>query len=144
MKKFEFSLEKVLGYNRLVYDRERNELAKLRAELSEIEKHLRMLETTLDDKSRSFNEQMAIGVRVDDIRQFNYLKENLENQIDATKIELFNKQKAVERQLQKVIVADQDVKKMERLRENQLEEYNKASEKENQDFILEGISRKLV
>lgn len=144
MKRFTFSLDKVLAYNRTVYDRERNELSKLRQELRSIEEQLSSLELTMSEKSRTFKERISVGVNVNELRQYQYLKENLEEQIKECERLLHLKQVEVERQLRKVIVADQDVKKMEKLKENQLEEYTKAEQKENQEFILESVSRKLV
>ena len=144
MKKFMFTLDKVLDYNKMVYERERNELSKLRSELRELEEHLNLLELTLEEKSRTFKESMTIGVSVDELRQFQYLKANMEEQIKETKRLITLKRIEVESQLRKVISADQDVKKMEKLKENQLEEYMKADQKETQEFILESLSRKLV
>ena len=128
----------------MVYERERNELSKLRSELRELEEHLNLLELTLEEKSRTFKESMTIGVSVDELRQFQYLKANMEEQIKETKRLITLKRIEVESQLRKVISADQDVKKMEKLKENQLEEYMKADQKETQEFILESLSRKLV
>lgn len=144
MKKFMFTLDKVLDYNKMVYDRERNELSKLRAELRELEEQLNLLELTLEEKSRTFKESMTIGVSVDELRQFQYLKTNMEEQIKEVKRLITLKKIEVESQLRRVITADQDVKKMEKLKENQLEEYMKADQKETQEFILESVSRKLV
>ena len=144
MKKFMFTLDKVLDYNKMVYDRERNELSKLRAELRELEEQLNLLELTLEEKSRTFKESMTIGVSVDELRQFQYLKSNMEEQIKEVKRLITLKKIEVESQLRRVITADQDVKKMEKLKENQLEEYMKADQKETQEFILESVSRKLV
>ena len=144
MKKFMFTLDKVLDYNKMVYERERNELSKLRAELRELEEQLNTLELTLEEKSRTFKESMSIGVTVYELRQFQYLKENMEEQIKETKRLITLKRIEVESQLRRVITADQDVKKMEKLKENQLEEYMKADQKETQDFILESVSRKLI
>ena len=68
----------------------------------------------------------------------------MEEQIKETNRLITLKRIEVESQLRKVITADQDVKKMEKLNENQLEEYTKADQKETQEFILESVSRKLV
>ncbi len=144
MKKFMFTLDKVLDYNKMVYERERNELSKLRSELRALEEHLNLLELTLEEKSRTFKESMTVGVSVDELRQFQYLKVNMEEQIKETNRLITLKRIEVESQLRKVITADQDVKKMEKLKENQLEEYTKADQKETQEFILESVSRKLV
>ena len=144
MKKFVFTLDKVLDYNKMVYERERNELSKLRSELRELEEQLHLLVLTLEEKSRAFKERMKIGVTVDELRQFQYLKENYEEQIKETNRLITLKRIEVESQLRRVVTADQDVKKMEKLKENQLEEYMKADQKENQEFILESVSRNLV
>ena len=144
MKKFVFTLDKVLDYNKMVYERERNELSKLRSELRELEEQLHLLVLTLEEKSRTFKERMKIGVTVDELRQFQYLKENYEEQIKETNRLITLKRIEVESQLRRVVTADQDVKKMEKLKENQLEEYMKADQKENQEFILESVSRNLV
>ena len=74
---------------------------------------------------------------------FSFLPQNLQSKI-AQNYPLNIKQLEVERQVQTVIEADRNVKKMEKLRENQLEEYTKAEAKENQEFILETVSRKLT
>ena len=90
-----------------------------------------------------FTMRMSIGVNVDELRQHQYIKSQLEEQIKEYERLVQNKRFDVERQLQKVIQCDQDVKKMEKLKENQVEEYSKMEASETQEFILEQVSRKL-
>ena len=143
MKKFSFSLEKVLSYNKMVYERERNELSRLRMELNELEEKLKANRLTLQEKCNMFTMRMSVGVNVDELRQHQYIKSQLEEQIKEYERLVQNKRFDVERQLQKVIQCDQDVKKMEKLKENQVEEYSKMEASETQEFILEQVSRKL-
>lgn len=56
--------------------------------------------------------------------------------------EIEEKNKQIEKKLQDVIEATQEVKKMEKLEEHQLEEYKQAELKENENFIEEFFGAK--
>ena len=75
-----------------------------------------------------------------------WLKEYVD--IDVTPEELEKKlalvTKRLEQQRQVVTEASQEVKKLERLKEHQLEEYRRAEAKEQQESILEHVAGEFV
>lgn len=68
----------------------------------------------------------------------------LQQEIHIKEQQAIEKQAAIEKQLDVVVEATKDVKTLEKLEEKQLEEYNHAAAKENEQFIEEFVSGQTV
>lgn len=70
--------------------------------------------------------------------------EGVRLQLEDTKRELSQAQARVEKQRHIVTEASKEVKKLEKLKENQLEEYHHDEAKEQQDIITEHVAGTFV
>lgn len=143
MKKFSFSLEKVLSYKETVLEKEKGELAKLNRQRRELAQQQQHLEEALALESSAFQIKMAKGINVSELQRFQFIKSNAESQIKQLKEQIILKDRQIERQRNVVIEADRDVSKFSKLKEKQVEEYKYLDAKEQKDMILETLSNKI-
>lgn len=143
MKKFSFSLEKVLSYKETVLEKEKGELAKLNGQRRELVQQQQYLEEALALESSAFQIKMAKGINVSELQRFQFIKSNAESQIKQLKEQIILKDRQIERQRNVVIEADRDVSKFSKLKEKQVEEYKYLDAKEQKDMVLETLSNKI-
>ena len=139
MKKFNFSLEKLLGYRNQVLDREKNLLSQLRRQRQELldeEDQVAALYRAVNDK---FTLDCAAGMTRQALtaakQYINVLSDRLREL--SAKIEAFDKR--VEQQLNVVVEATKEVSALDKLKEHQLEEYNRLEQKEQETFVEEFV-----
>ncbi len=144
MKKFIFSLEKVFRFKSQQLDIAMNELSLLRYELLEVENRLMATRIELEKKHISYQEQAATGMTVLEIKEYQYFKETLTQQIEAIEQERDALKERIDKQLLVVLEFKKDVSGLEKLKEKQLEEYNEEVRKQETEFILELVSAKTV
>jgi flagellar FliJ protein len=142
MKKFNFPLQRLLGYRQQLFDVERGVLANMNSALQDMEAELESLKEKLAQSSEELNRRTKIGVTALEIATHkNYL--NLLRDEIFGKMEQIHQQKlAIERQQQKVMDAKIDISAMEKLREKRLAEYNAAVQKADEQFIEEFVSNR--
>lgn len=145
MKRFAFSLQRMLGFKKTLYDKERNTLAQMRAARNALEKRREDTRRQMLQMDADFREKAAgDGVRIDEVRQVAFHRDNggkLVKQLDA---EIARMEVEIERQLQVVIALDKEVQSLEKLREKQREEYRQALAREENERILELVSARFV
>ncbi len=143
MKKFSFSLEKVLSYKESVLEKEKGELARLNMQRRELVAEQLRLEEALLRESQDFQLKMIKGVSGIELQSYQYMKNSAENQIKSLKQQIIQKDKQIDKQKTVVIEADKDVKKFTKLKETQVEEYRILEAAEQKDSILESLSNKI-
>ncbi|MBR5486064.1 MAG: flagellar export protein FliJ [Oscillospiraceae bacterium] len=144
MKKFKFSLEKVLVYKEQILEREKGELAKLRAEQNSLEKAVENCNKDFSHVNNEMGEKSARGINVIQLRQFQYQLDMIRQEIDRLKKEIEKLEKEIEKQIKVVLKCSQEVAGLEKLKEKQLAEYNEAEMKANELEISEFVSGKLA
>lgn len=145
MKKFAFKLERMLGFKRTLYEKERNELARLRAERNQIQQRRDDTERQIIEVDAAFRKKAAEeGVHITDITSMNYQRTNAEHLVEALEREIAEMDVRIAKQLEVVIQLDKDVKGLEKLREKQWDEYQRESMKEEQERIMELVSSKYI
>lgn len=144
MKKFEFSLERILNFKRTLYEKERNALAQLRAQRMALEqKKDSTIRQTLEMDAQ-FRVKAQSGISVEDVSGINYHRNNAERLVKQLSAEMSVLDVAIEKQLQVVVQLDKDVKGLEKLREKQWEEYTAEAMKEEQERVSEMVSSKFI
>ncbi|HBH95806.1 MAG TPA: flagellar export protein FliJ [Ruminococcaceae bacterium] len=142
MKKFKFTLDRIKQYRIQIEEMEKNDLSALRAELSELEEQAEEIKDAIIAKSEELRRLYRKGAFPNEIsvanRYLTYKKQLLEIKLG----EIEEKNIQIEKKLQDVIEATQEVKKMEKLEEHQLEEYKQAELKESENFIEEFFGAK--
>lgn len=140
MKKFQFSLQKLKDFRDQELDRQKNALAVLQADLKRIEDARQTLIETVEVQSEQLERVFRLGSTASEISMRKRYIVTLQQEIHLKEQQILLKQQEIERQLQVVVEATKDVRTLEKLEEKQLEEYNAAAGKENEQFIEEFVS----
>ena len=140
MKKFSFSLQRLLNYKEQLFENERNILAEMQAVLSQLEQELNDMKNEHLRRVAEYNEKIKEGLLPAEMQTHKYyltvLDENIRNKIEQIKLQ----QQAVDRQMDIVREAKMEISTIEKLKEKKLEEYNYLSGKADEQFIDEFIT----
>lgn len=145
MKKFEFSLSHILDYRERLLDEEKGALQRIKAERDAIEENIRRLEREFAEASLKMVKAQMEGTTIVEIRRIGAELDNIRMQQEQLKKELKEAELKVEHQMKVVIAANQEVSKLDKLQERQLEEYrhdvNKAEEDRVDEFVAQTLCR---
>ena len=145
MKKFKFTLGRMLDYKDQLLDEEKNKLALLRKKKQEIDDHIESLLRELDKISVTMRQEQERGITAFQLLSYESQRTNIRRQIEQLKKEQALAKLEVKRQVQEVVQATQEVSKLDKLQDKQLEEYRKmvmkAEELEIEEFVS---SRRIV
>lgn len=139
MKRFEFSLNKLMGYKKQVLDREKNDLAYLRRQQQQMLDEKSELEARLTSSNNEFCQKSGVGMTVLQITMFKSYHQSLSQQIKELEASIEKMEEKVQKQLGVVIEATKEVSSLEKLEEKQLEEYNFTVAKQEEQFISEYV-----
>lgn len=142
MKRFKFSLEKVLDYRRHIQDKEKDALARLRAELNQLLDEERELHLRYEAAKREYAENSAAGIKIIDAAVMLNNIEDIRRLIEIQKAKIIDKELQVDNQAKKLIVATQDKMTVEKLREKKLEIYRGEETKSEEKFIDDFLSNR--
>lgn len=140
MKKFTFTLQKLMDFREQELDRQKNTLGLLRVELQRIYDETDELRTKIARHSEELEELCFNGAQAFEISIRKRYIVSLQQEIHAKEQQALLKQQEIEKQLGVVVEATKDVRTLEKLEEKQLEEYKAAATKENESFIEEFVS----
>lgn len=140
MKKFQFTLDKLLDYKGQVLNKEKNDLAALNVQRAEAAEQLAALKNELKCASDEFNRKAAQGISPMEMTVFTNYHKSLRLSIEETQHDIENLDKAVEKQLGVVVEASKDVSSLEKLEEKQLEDYKFKAAKADENFIEEYVN----
>ena len=140
MKKFQFSLDSILGYRQQVLESRQNEYAKALARLHQQQDRVDDAKARYQRTNQDFRDQAASGITVADAMSFENGLRALENEI-ARETRLLEecRQKAEEKRAL-VLEAHKDATMLERLKEKQRDAYQKDLQKSDERFIDELVS----
>ena len=144
MKKFVFPLERMLEYQVQVLDKEKGILGRFIAERNSLEDKIAQLKKNLSKVRTDMAIKEAEGTTIFVLKSFFSILESGRIQVEELEARLVQVNVRLEQQRQVVTAAAQEVKKLERLKENQLEEYRRAEAKEQQELIIEHVSGEFV
>ena len=144
MKKFEFSLERLLGFKRSMYEKERNALAQLRVQRLALEAKKEETQRQIAVMEAEFREKAANGVKMDEVNRLSFHQTNAGRLIEQLDVDIEQMDVLIQRQLEVVIQLDKDVKGLEKLRETQWDEYTAEAMKAEQERILELVSGRFI
>lgn len=144
MKKFEFSLGRMLDYRQSLLEKEKNTLMQFFARRNAIEDELETNEDMLRETGGELCRIAEEGTTVAELQRLNFRLEAIRRQAKELEKNLQEMVMLIDRQRAVVTEASQSVKGLELLRENQMEEYNYASRKEEEERIAELVSSKIA
>lgn len=144
MKKFKFTLDKLLDYKGQILDKEKNDLAALNVARAEALELKEGLEAELRRNQDEFNKKAAEGISPSDMVLFTNYHNVLRLRIEDTQKEIEGLERKIEQQLIVVTEASKDVKSLEKLEEKQLEDYRFKVQKSEESFIEEYVNAATV
>ena len=140
MKKFVFTLQNLKEFREQTLDTEKGTLAEMRAELVEMEAQLEHILEELAKLNRDLLELYAKGTTANDISVHKRYINAKQQELHQMRHQILMQNRKIEQQLQAVIDATQELSKLERLEEHQLDDYKTAEQKETEQFIEEFVS----
>lgn len=144
MKKFQFSLSKVLDYKDQVLEKEKNHLANLHAKKARIDQCIDDFQVEFEAVNQRFTKETAQGISVIQIKTFEFQLQSIRLQIKQLQSEQKALSQTIEKQIQVVIEASQEVTGLDKLEEKQRMEYNIEQAKGNEAQIAEFVSSRLI
>lgn len=140
MKKFQFTLQKLMDFREQELDRQKNALAVLQGDLKKIQDRREELVAQVVQYSNDLVAAGSAGVSAAEMAMRKRYIVTLQQEIHECEQRAVLKQQEIDKQLSVVVDATKDVKTLEKLEEKQLEEYKAAEGKENELFIEEFVS----
>ncbi|HBI52461.1 MAG TPA: flagellar export protein FliJ [Ruminococcaceae bacterium] len=140
VKKFVFTLQNLKEFREQTLDTEKGTLAEMRVELVEMEAQLEHILEELAKLNRDLLELYAKGTTANDISVHKRYINAKQQELHQMRHQILMQNRKIEQQLQAVIDATQELSKLERLEEHQLDDYKAAEQKETEQFIEEFVS----
>ncbi len=142
MKKFSFSLQKVLEIREQILDNLKIELSNLNREHDNIEQQILDLKMQFKLVNSEFVEKSAVSISVGEMTYYKMYMSNILKQQEKKEEEKNIILKKIEAKRQEIINAKMEISSLEKLKENELEKYNHALMKSEEIFIEEFVSNK--
>jgi flagellar FliJ protein len=140
MKRFAFSLQRLLDYRGQVLEAERATLAEMNAVMRRFVQELADLKAEWARRTVELTELAQRGTVSHELqRHSNYLRV-LDEEIFNKQVQIEMQQKVIDRQEERVRETKMEIQTIEKLKENKLEEYNYLDRKEQELFIEEFVS----
>ena len=144
MKKFIFPLERMLNFQEQDLEKERGVMSRLLAYRSQLEEKRRLLSAEMERVQKERETAIRKGTTVFELRSSSVLLVSGKKQLEELQNERIRIDEEIEKQRQVVVSASQEVKKLENLKDNQLEEYRQEEAREQQEIISEHVSGSFV
>ena len=144
MKKFQFSLDHVRDYRDRLLDEETGKLQRLRAEQTRIEQLIAQLEADFAQVSQAMRDAQAEGITALEQRGFSLQLESIRMQTHELTNLLKGVQDQVEQQTQIVVAANQEVSKLDKLKDRQYEDWQTSVRKAEEERIEELVSQNYI
>lgn len=144
MKKFEFSLEKMLSFKDQILSGEKLKLADLRSRLAHLNEALEKLRGEYAYCDGELKEQERTGLTPHDLARRKAYLNALNDRIKSQLQQIRTMEARVSDQVAVVVRVSQEVTTLEKLKDRQLEEYRTAEGKEQELLIDEFIANNSV
>lgn len=144
MKKFQFSLGRMLNFQQQNLQKEKNLMGQMMEEKRGYDRQRERMTSQLEDIHAEMDEEIRKGTTIFQIRAFTIMIENGKLQLEGIKRKLQILEAEIERQREVVVEASREVTKLEKLRDKKLEEYRYAEAKEQENTVSEHVSGKFV
>lgn len=144
MKKFNFSLQKVLEIKEQLLKNLKIELGNLNHECRNIEIDIKNLHDKFKNMDNEYVEKSYKCISTGEIQYYKMLMESILKQIEDKEEEreiLLNK---IAAKRQEIIDLNIEISSLEKLKEKEMEKYNKDSMKKEEIFIEEFVSNKSI
>lgn len=142
MKKFNFSLQKILEIKDQLLKNLKIELTSLNLECRNIEDHIKKLKVKFKSIDNEYVEKTYKSISTGEMLYYKMLMESILKQIEVKEEEreILLKKMSVKRQ--EIISMNIEISSLEKLKEKEMEKYNKEFMRKEEIFIDEFVSNK--
>lgn len=148
MKKFEFTMRKILDLKNNILEAEKNRLAQLQEAQRRIEAEILQLEEAMQNISQEMTDAQTEGVTVAELIAYNARRANIRMQLEELALRLADAKKSVDHQMQIVLEASREVSKFEKVEERQYEVYREGEKKAEsarvEELVANNVCRRQV
>ena len=144
MKKFSFSLQKILEIKEQVLDNLKIEMGNLNRDLDTADQQIRKLKAEFKQLNEELNGKCAVSVSVGEMTYYKMYMNNVLKQTEKKEEEKNIILKKIEAKRHEIVNANMEISSLEKLKEKELEKYNKEVTKREEIFIEEFVSSKSI
>jgi flagellar export protein FliJ len=144
MKKFVFSLEKVLGYKRQVLDLLKSELSRLQAQCRELERQIEHGNREFENTNHLLIVKMRRGMTPQDIAAYKSYLGDLNRRVLALQQERQKAAQAVAAKQEEIVRMNSDISGLEHLKDRQLADYRSQERKEQETLVEEFVGHSRI
>ncbi|NLK63591.1 MAG: flagellar export protein FliJ [Tissierellia bacterium] len=144
MKKFIFSLQKVLEIKEQLLNNMKIELSNLNHECNNIELSIKILQAKFKNIENEYVEKTYKSISPGEMSYYKMLSQGVLTQIENKEKEKEIILRKIAAKRQEIIIMNTEISSLEKLREKELEKHNKELLKKEEHFIEEFISNKAM
>lgn len=144
MKKFHFTLARMLEFKTQILDKEKDLLGSIRAKKNEIDEKIGRFEQAVQELSDNLLQEQLKGITVEHLQFYSMQIENARRCLVQLRIEQLAMEQELQRQQVVVVKASQEVSSLEKLRDKQLEEFKYEEKRAGEEEMLEFVTGRLV
>lgn len=144
MKKFVFSMQKMRDYKKQILESEKNVLLGLRREKNALEEKMSQLDETMNKLRHDSNEEVAKGTTAAKLMFYSMQMDGVKREQTQTRYQINLAEMKIEKQRRNVVKLSQELSGLDKLEEQQREEYRRLEAKENETSIEEFLSFKMT
>jgi flagellar export protein FliJ len=141
MKKFIFSLEKVLGFKQQTLDVKKNEIAMLQMKLHELEKEIDDLNEKFSISNSKMMEEMRQGITQNDMAIYKMYFSTINQKVQKLLEDKIKLLEVIAQKKNELVEINSEISGLEKLKEKQLMEYMKIKQKNDELAIEEFVSQ---
>lgn len=141
MKKFVFSLQRVLDYKEQILGLLKSELSRLQLNRKEIEKKIQNAELEFDNTNRNLVVKMKGGMTRTEIAAHKCYLEEINRKILALQEDLRKAMEAIAAKQREIVQMNSDISGLKHLKEHQLDAYRSEERKEQETLVEEFVGR---
>ncbi len=142
MKKFSFTLQKVLEIKEQILENLKIELSSLNNDLRNINESINKLKLYFSETDNEFVDKSSISISVGELAYYKMLMSGILKQIENKEEARLIVLRKIEAKRQEIISMNMEISSLEKLKEKELEKYNKAFARSEEIFIEEFVSNK--
>lgn len=144
MKKFVFSLEKVLRFHEQELDVKKQELAAIKASLHELDLKIQQKKLELVQLNQEMSRAITVGLNARDLAVYKMYFRTAEHEIRQLEEQRANLQMKADEKQESVVQTNQEISGLEKLRDKQFEQYTTSARKQQELEIEEFISQTIM
>ena len=141
MKKFVFSLDKVLNFKAQTLDIKNNEMLKMQVELKEVERKIYNLNNDFAETNQRMILDLQSGLAPMDMAAYKLYLNEINNKIRNYNMLKANLLNLIDKKMAIIIELKTDISGLEHLKEKQFGEYFRLNQKEQETNLEEFVSR---